>query len=225
VRYISICIQLRLLRKPSRLFRSIAYQTLPIHPLEHQKLQLLARLSISCEEMTSTSTEDNIAIGLIILTMSILVWVYLMVSQRADELKLRAHAVSSGSPPSDNSLYCGYSNSLYDDGLSSDKLQNFFLGSRHRTSSSVLPDVDIHAPISILSQSCAAAQCVICLENISPKSQVRIPRVCGHAMHAKCAELWLIDTARNCCPTCMAPVVPTRDSEMRFLGHTATLAS
>lgn len=174
---------------------------------------------------SADATDANIACGLIILTLSLLVWVGVLIAQRADELRVRADAVSSGDTRESDILYCGYSNSLYDDGLSSDKIQNFFLGAHHRTASPVLPDVDSYAPISSSSECTLGDQCVICLEKLNTQVNVRIPRVCGHAMHARCADLWLIDTARNSCPTCMASVVPTRDASMRLMRQAATTVS
>lgn len=57
-------------------------------------------------------------------------------------------------------------------------------------------------------------QCVVCLENVNVGQQIRtLP--CQHILHSRCADLWLVQTCRNSCPTCSATVVPDRDADMR----------
>ena len=62
-------------------------------------------------------------------------------------------------------------------------------------------------------------QCVVCLGNLVEGDCARRLK-CGHAFHRRCVDMWLIATRKNFCPTCVRPVVRSRDVDMNLVPST-----
>lgn len=58
-------------------------------------------------------------------------------------------------------------------------------------------------------QAVDSTQCAVCLSHLKHGDAARI-LPCNHIFHHACADLWLINSAKDSCPLCMQPVVPFR---------------
>lgn len=61
-----------------------------------------------------------------------------------------------------------------------------------------------------------AEQCAVCLEDVKPGQTARMFS-CNHVFHTACADAWLLQSRKNCCPLCLRRVCPDRDADMNVL--------
>lgn len=167
---------------------------------EHPSLSACTLSSPAAEAQLPALAADEV-LGFLLTALSVvaLCWVGGLLCQRRRALSRRAAAVIDASEK-----YLPEC-TLYDDALAPRWSLPSLCGALSR-------DLDEAAPV--VSWQKEPVQCVVCLADVEVGEDARsLP--CAHAFHAPCANLWLVHSCHNACPTCSATVVPSRDNEMR----------